>query len=255
MDFSASSSKSLFRGDLAQVPLPEMLVTIHRYRVPGFVECQRDDETKRIYIDEGNIIFATSSNIADSLGDRLVASGRITRAQYDESVARLRASKGAKRQGAILVEMRAIEPKDLFVSVREQVQEIVWSVFQWDRGTVAFEPGRDKQLEFIKLNIPTRQAVLRGVRTIADPRVVIGRLGTKTTVHKRLDDADFSQLSLGSDEENLLAHVDGRRALVDLTRIAPLPAAENAKILYAFFALRLIGVKEQKLIKVQVKTR
>ena len=249
---SPSTKKSLFRGDLAQTPVPEVLATIHKYRVPGFIECVRGTETKRVYIDEGNIIFASSTRTDDSLGDRLLAQGKITPEQYAESVRRLSVENG-KRQGVILVEMRAIEPKDLFVAVREQVQSVVWSLFDWTEGTIIFEPGREKHLEFIKLNISTRQAVLQGVRSMTDARRLVARMGKKTTVLQKLPNGDYSNLVLSTEEQGLLNQIDGKKALVDLIAIPPLSPAENAKVLYAFFALKLVGIKEPKQIKVQVR--
>ncbi|MBI2213534.1 MAG: DUF4388 domain-containing protein [Acidobacteria bacterium] len=240
---SANSAKSLFKGDLSQTPLPEVLVTIHRYKVPGVVECVRGDETRQIFIDEGNIIFATSTNIDDSLGVRLLKQGLITNAQFDESVTRLKES-GAKRQGVILVEMRAIEPKQLFVSVKEQVQDIVWSVFEWAEGSVSFQPGRERAQEFIKLNIPTRQAVIQGVRRIADARTLVNRMGKKATILAPVPAADFSNLTLTPEEQVQYELVDGTKALYELIQYGPLAPAENAKILYALYALKLIQVKE-----------
>ncbi|MGK2857102.1 MAG: DUF4388 domain-containing protein [Thermoanaerobaculia bacterium] len=249
---SSNSANSLFKGDLSQTPLPEVLVTIHRYKAPGVVECVSASETKHIYIDEGNIIFATSTNIDDSLGIRLLKQGIITREQFDESVTRLKES-GAKRQGVILVEMRAIEPKQLFVSVKEQVQDIVWSVFEWTEGTVSFQPGRDRTQEFIKLNFPTRQAVIQGVRRIADARTLVARMGKKATVLAKVADADFANLSLTSEEQAQYELVDGKKALYELIQYGPLSPAENAKILYSLFALKLVQVKEAAGIKVKVK--
>ncbi len=250
---SASSPKSLFKGDLSQTPLPEVLVTIHRYKAPGVIECARPDDTKHIFIDEGNIIFATSTNIDDSLGIRLLRQGLIPQAQFDESVVRLRQS-GAKRQGVILVEMRAIEPKQLFISVKEQVQEIVWSVFEWADGSVSFQPGRERAQEFIKLNIPTRQAVIQGVRRVADARTLVGRMGKKATVLSQVPDADFANLTLTSEEQVQYDLVDEKKALYELIQYGPLAPTENAKILYALYALRLIQVKELAGgVKVKVK--
>lgn len=255
MESTSTPAKSLFRGDLAQTPLPEVLITIHRYRVPGVIECVREGETKKIFIDEGNIIFATSSAVSDSLGDRLLQQGIISRAQYDESVRRLAESQGGKRQGAILVEIRALEPKDLFVSVRQQVQDIIWSVFTWESGSVVFQPGAERNHEFIKLDIPTRQAVLQGVRSVPDPRFLLQRVGKKTTILMRSAEADFSNLTLTDEEDQLLKEVDGKKSFFDLTNVPPLSPLDNAKILYAFFALRLVAVKELKQVKVQVRTR
>lgn len=249
-DSLTSSTKFQYRGDLAQTPLPEVLVTIHRYKAPGVIECKSKDDVKNIYIDGGNIIFATSSNLADSLGYRLLNQGKVSQRSYDESVRRLRLEK--KRQGAIFVEMDALQPKDLFIAVREQVHEIVWSIFEWEEGQVTFRPGRERHLELIKLNIPTRQAVLQGVRRVRDARMLISRIGTKATVLVREPAADFSDLKLAEDEIVVLNQINGRTTLLDLTKVPPLSPPENAKIIYAFCALDLLTVKSP--IKVQVKT-
>src|ERR1051325_10432137 len=58
---SSPSVTPLYKTDLAQTPLPEILVKIHRYRAPGRVECRRDDEVKRIYLDQGQIVQSTSN--------------------------------------------------------------------------------------------------------------------------------------------------------------------------------------------------
>jgi hypothetical protein len=241
----------LYRTDLAQTPLPEILVTIHRYKAPGMIECRRGAEVKTIYLDNGQIIFATSNQLRDSLGDKLLREGKITREQYDESVRRLAVT--GKRQGTILTEMQVIEPRDLFVALRDQIQEIVWSVFAWDSGTVGFTPGRDKHREFVKLHIGVPQAILHGVRRMPDARALVSRLGAKTTLLERTGNV-VEGLTLSGDEQRLLDAVDGRRTLYDLVLTPPVPAADNARILYAFFALQLIAVKTPRQIKVQLNT-
>jgi len=241
----------MYQTDLAQTPLPEILVTVHRYRAPGMIECRNGDVVKRIYLDRGEIIFATSNRLADSLGDKLLREGKITREQYDASIQLLR--KTGKRHGVTLLEMKLLEPKDLFVSLRDQIQEIVWSVFEWTSGTVAFTPGREKHLEFVKIEISIAQAVLRGARHLPDAKRLLGRLGTRTTVLERTPNA-LPGSTLTPDEQNLLDAVDGRRTLFELVNRPPLLPGDSARILYALFALQLIAVKQAKTIKVQVKT-
>jgi hypothetical protein len=249
-DRSSSPAIPLYQTDLAQTPLPEILAKIHRYRVPGVIDCRRDAEDKRIYLDGGQIIFATSSNREDSLGDKLLREGLISREQYDESVRRMH--EGGKRQGVVLAEMKAIEPKQLFVSIRDQIQEIVWSVFAWESGAVSFMPGSFKKQEFVKLDIPMPRAILQGVRRMPDARLLVARLGTKTTVFEKTgEDAD---VVLKPDEQLLFDAVNGKKVLVELVGTPPLSQADNAKILYAFFALGMIAVRASRQIKVQLKT-
>lgn len=248
---SPASPAPLYQTDLAQTPLPEILLTIHRHKAPGVVECWRGDEVKRIYLDRGRIIFASTNQISESLGDMLLAEGCITRQQYDESVQRLRQT--GKRHGVTLVEMRIIAAEELFPAVQRQIQKIIWSVFEWSSGTAGFTPGRDKNLEFVKIDIPVPEAVMQGVLRMPDARAITARLGTKTTLFGRTERA-VEDVVLSAEEQQLLASVDGRRALFELVQMPPLSAADNARILYGFSALQLIAPLESKKVKIQVQT-
>ena len=250
-----STPRSQYRSDLGGTPLPEVLLTVHKYRVPGVIECSRGDARKSVFLDQGNIIFASSNQTADSLGDRLLARGAITRDQYDESVRALTAAGNTKRQGTILVEMGVLQPKDLFINVRDQVQAIVWSIFDWDRGEVTFTPGRDKQTEFIKLAIPIREAVLQGIRKMtADAKALIARVGSKGTILERVPGSDTSDLTLDQEERAFLESVDGRLTIFDLVSSGVLAPAKSARILYGFRLLGLVQPRDVKPMKVQFRT-
>ncbi len=245
---SASATGQLYQTDLSQTPLPELLVRIYKHRAPGVVECRRGDVIKRIYLDRGEIIFATTNQITESLGDSLMREGTITRDQYDESVQRLRVT--GKRHGVTLMEMKILDSDQLSAAVRSQIQEIVWSIFEWPDGTVSFTPGREKHLEFVKIELAVPQAIMQGVRRIPDAKLLIGRLGGKTTVMAREDEAAVVQLE--GVEDALLQQVDGRRTLYDLVMRPPLSPSDNARILYGLFALQLVGIKQP--VKIQVRT-
>lgn len=248
---SDPAARPVFETDLTQTPLPEILVTVYRHKVPGTIECRRGNEVKEIYLDRGHIVFATSNQVRDSLGDRLLNDGLITRAQYEESVRRLLA--GDRRQGTILTEMRVLEPERMLEAVHEQIQEIVWSIFAWEGGTAGFIPGRDRHREFVKLDIPIAQAILEGVRHISDAKALLARVGTRATVVARTQD-QTAELVLDEDEQNLLAAANGKRNLADLVNTPPLSAGVNARLLYACFIMGLISVKETRAIRVKVQT-
>lgn len=247
----SDASRAVFQTDLGQTPLPEILVTVHHHKVPGSIECRRGNEQKDIFVDRGVIIFATSNQVRDSLGDKLLREGKITREQYDESVRRLLSTR--KRQGTILTEMNVIHPDVLFTSLREQIMEIVFSVLSWDAGTVAFRPGRHRQNEFIKSDVPILQCVLQGVRKMPDAKALVARLGTKATVLTRTD-RPVEDFTLEADEQRLLDAIDGKRTLYDLINTPPLPPGMNARILYAFLALQLISTRSPEPLKVRFHT-
>ena len=241
----------VYQTDLSQTPLPEILVTVAHHKVPGSIECRRGSEEKEIFVDRGLVVFATSNQVRDSLGDKLLREGKITREQYDESVRRLVAT--GKRQGTILTEMNVLDAGVLITSLREQILEIVSSVMAWDAGTVAFRPGRHKQNEFIKSDLPILQCVIDGVRTMPDPKALVARLGTKSTLILRTE-KPVEGFTLSEDEQRILDAIDGKTTLFELINTPPLGAAMNARILYAFLALQLIATKTPEPLKVRVRT-
>lgn len=251
-DLNPSSARPVYETDLTQTPLPEILVTIYRHKAPGVLECHRGNESKEIFVDRGHIVFATSNQVCDSLGARLLNEGLITRDQYDESVRRLVATH--KRQGTILTEMRVLDPASMLSAVREQIQEIVWSVFAWDGGTVRFIPGRDRHREFIKLDISIPQAIIEGVRHMPDAKALLARVGTRVTAMARTGES-VPELELDEDEQNLLQAVDGRRPLHEIVALPPLSAGVNARLLYAFRVMNLIDAKASGAVRVKMKAR
>ncbi len=245
----------VFRGSLAETPLPEMLSTIHRYAVPGVMEFIRGDETKRVYFLDGDVIFATSSIREESLGDYLLAQGKITKAQYRVSSDELIRSPG-KRHGTILVQMGFLKPEELGATVRDQIQAILWGLFNWYDGQVTFRVGRFRDDEVFKMKIPTPRALLSGCKHITDGKLVTARLGGRHTVFHQLPRPEhLALLRLEAGEQQVLDMVNGKRTLVELCEQGPMGAGINARILYAFSVLQMIerDRSRESGIKIQVR--
>lgn len=248
----------MFRGELSSTPLPEVLQTVHHYKVPGVLTAAREGVEKKIFISGGDVIFASSGDRSDSLGDFLLRTRRISQEQMDESVEILLMSGGEKRHGTVLVEMGVVSPQELFEIVTAQVKSIVFSMFDWVEGEVSFEVGQYKTDELIQLAIPARQVILEGVKSVHDARRLVAFLGPSWTVFDPcFVPSEMQDLSLEMGEIRLLQHVDGVKTLRELISVGPGDAAHNAKLVYAFYALKLISRREmttRAIRKIQWKT-
>lgn len=151
------------RGSIDATSLPALLRPLIRERKTGVLRLNRGSITKTIYVSGGRLIFATSTDPDDRLGEMLLAKGVITYRALEESVL---AIKIGKRQGTILVESGAIRSRDLIAGVTEQVQEIVYSVFRWDMGTFEFVEGDLPSREVIVLRMSTGDLLMEGIRRI-----------------------------------------------------------------------------------------
>lgn len=230
-----------FRGDLAEQPLPEILETVYRYRVPGVLIAASDGVEKKIYIVGGTVIFATSTDRNDSLGSFLRRRRRINTAEHVRGEQELLADGGSRRYGSVLVQLGLLNDEELHEAVTEQVKEVLWSLFDWEKGEVTFEVGQFRTDELIQLHIPTPHAIVDGIKRIRDPKRCVGRLGPSWTVfEKGPSPPDASELELSSAERQFLHRVDGLKTLRDLVALGPGDVALNARILYAFWVLKLI---------------
>lgn len=246
-------NKYVYKDDISNLPLPEILAVIEKYKVPGVITIKDNFYERKVYLSEGKIIFATSTNPDERLGEFLLYKGVITKAQYDESVERLKRGEG--RQGKILVDMKAITPKELFIYVQEQISEIVYNLFNLNEGKVCFEIGKFKEEEIIKLSIPIKKAIFEGIKKIKDPKRCLQRLGSKTAIYEPVFELkDVIGLSLTQEETKLLQMVDGKKSLYEIITKGPFTQGMNARILYAFFVLHLISKKSDGVIKIHMKT-
>lgn len=225
-----------YRGDLAVVPLAEVLATIHRYGVPGIVTLSRDSRIRKIALDEGVIVFATSNEREVSLGKHLLRRGVLSPETAREADARM--TRDGVRLGQVLLQMGVLTPQTLSDALRTQVRDILWGAFDWPEGEVLFDVGAQPAVDLGHLDLPIPEVILEGIRRTGDVRRLVQRLGHAGTLLER---SPGPLLSLFTDaEREFYELVDGKTPLQLLCAKGPGGATESARILYAFFCLGLL---------------
>lgn len=246
-----------YRGELGQTALPEMLYTVYLHRVPGVIECHHEGVLKRVFLREGAVIHASSTDRCDSLGQFLLSSGRVTQEQFTLTD-RIRASSPDKRLGELLIEHGILSPAQLYVGIQEQIRSVVWSLFSWEEGEVAFSIGNFEEADMVRIHLPMCQVILEGVKRTPDAKALVARLGRKETIFEAIwRTEDLIEVAMLEPELALLRLVDGRRSLYDVCTRGPFSAAENARLIYAFHVLRLIRrkvVDRPGVVKLRLRT-
>ncbi len=150
------------QGTLAHRDFPTLVQALHEQRWSGLLTLTNFGVGKSVTVQDGRLVFASSSSPDDRLGELLLRRGRLSLKQL------VRASDAVapgKRLGTILVEQGALEPRDLVRSVVEQTQEVIYGVFQWTEGQYRLQEGAPPA-ESITLNLSTPDLIVEGIRRI-----------------------------------------------------------------------------------------
>jgi len=235
--------KAIKEGSLAPVGFPQILAEVCRDRMTGILRVSQGELTKSVFLNGGRIVFASSQDPADRLGDLLIARGLITAAQCAEAARHL---KPGKRLGTILVELGLLPAADLPRWVLEQVREILFSLFPLDEGTFHFTSGPLPTGEVITLRLSTTEVFLRGARriekwSILRPSAEAIRIPYRLTsqYHELLKDA-----ALQEDERSLLSLLQDEEE-ISLEKASVRSGLPTLVVYQIFFALRTLGLLEE----------
>lgn len=148
-------------ADVSSFPLADILNLLHVSSKSGFLFFEAADHAKSIYLHRGEVVFATSNQRFDRLGECLVRSGAITPEQYAEAT---QAYSPQGQFGRILVERGFLTSRDLWNGVKLQVEEIVRSLFAYDAGAVLFWEGEVRPDNVMRLSLPSRLLIAQGLK-------------------------------------------------------------------------------------------
>ena len=232
------------RGNLRDDSLPKILVQINRKRATGTLSVSTPNVTKKIYLVKGDAIFASSSYDDDRLGEMLLKAGKITVEQYDKSVEILKATK--KRQGAILVELGYLTPKDLFWGVKYQVREIIYSLFQLEGGEYEFVEGEVPTQEVITLKMSMGNLIYEGVKRIDNWTRIRREMPDTGAVLKLSEDpiSLFQNVELSPQDKKMFPSVDGTKTIKEIVDSSWMNSFETMKTIYRLWSIGILEEKE-----------
>jgi hypothetical protein len=236
---------SLINGRLEGLSVPDLLWNLCRNRSTGVLHVTARGITKKVYINEGRIVFALSGDPDDRLGDMLLREGLITLDQFEEAFTKL---SSGKRLGTLLVDAGHLSPENLVRGVLSQVKGIVLGLFPLEEGEYAFAEGPLPTDEVITLGMRTAEILLQGIRQIRSFTRIRRSVGPPATRFRLSSSwrAILENLDIRDGERVLLQRLDDSG-----TRGVPVDALcrevflSNFEIYQALWAFLILGVVEE----------
>ncbi len=181
--------------------LADILHLLHASSKSGFLFFENGEHVKSVYLHHGEVIFATSNQRFDRLGECLVRSGAITPEQFDNAI---KAYTSSTQFGKILVERGFLTSRELWGGVKMQVEEIVRSLFSYGAGTVHFWEGEVRPDNVVRLSLPTRRLIAQGLKRRDELLRFVALLETPRV---RITAAEDVPQRLGETERAILAAI------------------------------------------------
>lgn len=226
-------------GEIRPLVLPHLFLRLRAEKCTGIAVFESEGVTKKVYIKNGDLLFASSTLESDRLGDYLLSQGKITKEQYDASV--LAMKKDGIKQGAALVQLGFITPQMLVQGVRDQVASIVYSIFTWRGGRYCFDECAIPSEDIIPLRMGLGDLILNGVRRL-DWQMVQDFLPHQNTVLRPSSDplAMFKNADLSPNQKEVLFLIDGRRTIREVCSLSRAGDFYTLKVIFLFLALRMV---------------
>ncbi|MEO6445230.1 MAG: DUF4388 domain-containing protein [Gemmatimonadaceae bacterium] len=196
---------------------------------------------------EGRVVAATIRTPQQSLGDALLAAGRVTA----EALARARAAEqGDGKSGTFgdhLVEAGAITRRELQRIARRQIEDAVFELMSWQEGFFSFiESDEGAPRSGTALGVPTEALLMEAARRIDEWAYIQQRIPHVGVVGvlAGTQDGHASSLDLRPNEWEVLAAMDGAADLRTVATQLGRSDFEVAKIAYGLVATGIIHVRE-----------
>jgi len=231
------------QGNIENFTLVEILQLIAAGRKSGTLGIQRDDSIIMIYFEAGDIVYAYGPRETFHLGQLLTERGKLTDQQLDEAIELQAQTENTRRLGEILIGKGFIDRTDLEIVVREQIQELLYSLLSWRTGSFKFYENQFPTKEEITVSLSVENVILEGLRRIDEENLIHETLPDLNQVF-RLSASQAGRtraVTMKASEWNVMALVDGHRSISQICEASPITRHET---LNRIAQLRLAGLIE-----------
>jgi len=212
-----------------------LLHKIYSARLTGKLQLVFGRVERQLFFDAGQLVFATSSDRQDSLGEMMLRAGALTQSQFEEAGDLV---KTGQRFGSAIAEMGVCTVDEMVAWVQRQLTQITSSVLDYPSCRYYFFGSLEKNVvPEIAIPVPLGKLLLEAVRRADDlplDHLAAADLWIDLTPDPLLR---FQAVELREDERSLLAAISQPTAAKDLLGQTGQPSTAAARALYALLVL------------------
>lgn len=226
-DRISEASRILLSGDLASIEVADLVNFLTMSRLTGILMLIDGRKEKSLHFNQGELVFANSSEPEDRIGEVLVRLGKLNQRQLEAVSIKF---PGNMKIGRFMVQQELISPQVLWEGIRQQVREIFFGFLETEKGVFFFLEARPGAGEELNLSLTTHNLLLEGVQRKDELSHYRKRIPSEDTVLRKLHPLPAKELT--SNERRLLQLVDGRQTVSQLSMRSQLERFVTLKTLF-----------------------
>jgi hypothetical protein len=233
------------KGTFASYYASSLLKLFNLEKKSGELVVKKGRNETTVYLAEGNVVYATSTQKELRLGAFLINQEIITPEQHEMCIEISKARKSPL--GKILLEKGYLTSVELKQIIGEQIEQIIFSLLLWEKADFEFKESDTphKGVDIAPINI--LNLIEDASQRIADMTVLLKQIPNDMIIFKMADDvSDAGEIKLNANEWRVLALVNGQRTVRQLVAESGYEEFEVYKILSSLLATGHIQEQSKK---------
>lgn len=226
-------------GNLKEVSFPSLLISLSKTPERGELKVKGVDKEISVFIDNGFVVHATSTDFRDRVEGILIEKGRVSK----ETVSEIEREKG-KSLIKILMEREAIWPRELKELFITQTLNCVYQIFDWDEGNFIFSNENYKPVPF-PLKIPILETVIEGIRNMKNTAIIDQSILPSDVIYIE----SMPSYPLEPYELYVLSLINGEKNVEQICNESELSKIETTRVLYLLYS---IGSMKKRTVKKEI---
>lgn len=151
-------------ADIVDLTVADFMMLLAHSQKTGQLVFENGHDRLKLAFRNGNIVYAASTGVRETVGAMLVRRGLIDEEQLEAALKRQKAGDGTALLGQILIEMGALEAEDLNKIVYLQFQNVIREALGWTDGIGTYTSMDIPDLGEVRVD-PHEVILETGIRT------------------------------------------------------------------------------------------
>ena len=215
--------EKVLEGSIARFEVPDVLTFLNMGRRSGLLAMERADQETKLFIRDGNPVFATSSRDELRLGNMLIRMGKVTAETLGHALDTHRGR--GQRIGQALLAERILTETELASFLKVQVSEVIFDTFEWTEGVFSFWDRVPPPATAVTLIMDLQNLIMEGSRRIDERGRLSEVFKDRDMIVEAMANPDRvkNSVTMTPEEWKVFFLVDGRRSVSEICRLAGNP--------------------------------